>query len=109
MHLVNQAPVQFCRQGAIFGLQAPITLSPGFPYLGGLDSCLAAPRLATPRIHVPAGSVGIAGPQTGIYSVDSPGGWRLIGWIPLRLFDPQQDPPALLSPGDVVCFQQRDD
>jgi KipI family sensor histidine kinase inhibitor len=78
--------------------------TPGFPYLGGLDPRLAAPRLETPRQRVPAGSVGIAGPQTGIYSVESPGGWRLIGWTPLRLFDPQADPPALLAPGDIVCF-----
>lgn len=78
--------------------------TPGFPYLGGLDPRLAAPRLATPRTRVPAGSVGIAGPQTGIYSVDSPGGWRLIGWTPLRLFDPGADPPARLAPGDLVTF-----
>ena len=78
--------------------------TPGFPYLGGLDSRLACPRLETPRERVPAGSVGIAGPQTGIYPVDSPGGWRLIGWTPLRLFDPLRDPPALLAPGDVVRF-----
>jgi KipI family sensor histidine kinase inhibitor len=79
--------------------------TPGFPYLGGLDARLATPRLATPRTRVPAGSVGIAGPQTGIYPVDSPGGWRLIGWTPLKLFDPTADPPALLAPGDVVVFQ----
>lgn len=78
--------------------------TPGFPYLGGLDPRLATPRLETPRQRVPAGSVGIAGAQTGIYSVESPGGWRLIGWTPLRLFDPQADPPALLAPGDMVCF-----
>jgi KipI family sensor histidine kinase inhibitor len=79
--------------------------TPGFPYLGGLDPRLATPRLATPRTRVPAGSVGIAGPQTGIYSVDSPGGWRLIGWTPLQLFDPSANPPALLAPGDVVVFR----
>jgi KipI family sensor histidine kinase inhibitor len=79
--------------------------TPGFPYLGGLDARLATPRLATPRTRVPAGSVGIAGPQTGIYPVDSPGGWRLIGWTPLNLFDPSADPPAVLAPGDVVVFQ----
>ena len=79
--------------------------TPGFPYLGGLDARIAAPRLETPRSRVPAGSVGIAGSQTGIYSLDSPGGWRLIGWTPLRLFDPAADPPALLNVGDVVKFR----
>ena len=78
--------------------------TPGFPYLGGLDARIAAPRLETPRQHVPAGSVGIAGAQTGIYPLESPGGWRLIGRTTLRLFDAQRDPPALLAPGDVVRF-----
>ncbi len=81
-----------------------VGFTPGFPYLGGLDETIAAPRLSSPRPRVPAGSVGIAGQQTGIYSVDSPGGWRLIGWTPLRLFDPLRHPPALLAPGDVVRF-----
>ena len=78
--------------------------TPGFAYLMGLDPALATPRLATPRTLVPAGSVGIAGVQTGIYPLDSPGGWRLIGRTESKLFDPQQDPPFLLSPGDEVCF-----
>jgi KipI family sensor histidine kinase inhibitor len=81
-----------------------IGFTPGFPYLGGLDESIAAPRLPAPRQQVPAGSVGIAGQQTGIYSVDSPGGWRLIGWTPLKLFDPARQPPSLLAPGDVVRF-----
>ncbi len=81
-----------------------VGFTPGFPYLGGLDETIAVPRLPSPRQRVPAGSVGIAGQQTGIYSVDSPGGWRLIGWTPLKLFDPQRNPPALLAPGDVVRF-----
>ncbi len=81
-----------------------IGFAPGFPYLGGLDESIAAPRLPSPRLKVPAGSVGIAGAQTGIYSVDSPGGWRLIGWTPLRLFYPNRQPASLLSPGDVVRF-----
>jgi len=81
-----------------------IGFSPGFPYLGGMDSAIAAPRLETPRIRVPAGSVGIAGPQTGIYPIESPGGWRIIGRTSLGLFDPHADPPALLSAGDLVCF-----
>jgi KipI family sensor histidine kinase inhibitor len=78
--------------------------TPGFPYLGGLDPRLAAPRLETPRSRVPAGSVGIAGEQTGVYPLESPGGWRIIGRTPLRLFDVQRQPPCLLAPGDVVRF-----
>lgn len=78
--------------------------APGFPYLGILDEKIAAPRLETPRKRVPAGSVGIAGRQTGIYPRESPGGWRLIGRTELKLFDPMQDPPTLLRAGDRVRF-----
>ncbi len=78
--------------------------SPGFPYLGILPRQLVTPRRSTPRPNVPAGSVGIAGDQTGIYPLDSPGGWQLIGRTDLRLWDPQRDPPALLSPGRRVRF-----
>ena len=78
--------------------------TPGFPYLGGLPELLATPRLETPRSSVRAGSVGIAGSQTGIYPVESPGGWQIIGYTPTRLFDPFQEPPALLSAGDQVRF-----
>ncbi|MGE5112639.1 MAG: 5-oxoprolinase subunit PxpB [Acidobacteriaceae bacterium] len=78
--------------------------SPGFGYLGGLPEQLEVPRLETPRKHVPAGSVGIAGKQTGIYPVDSPGGWRLIGRTPLRMFNPLRNPPTKLQPGDAVQF-----
>ena len=77
---------------------------PGFPYLGKLPEALTAPRLATPRSHVPAGSVAIAGSQTGIYPVDSPGGWRLIGQTTVKLYDAQRSPPFLLAPGDTVRF-----
>ncbi len=77
---------------------------PGFPYLVGLDHRLACPRLASPRQMVPAGSVGIAGGQAGIYPLDSPGGWRIIGWTSLKLFDPFADQPTLLKPGDRVRF-----
>ncbi|WP_434936902.1 5-oxoprolinase subunit PxpB [Luteimonas sp. SDU101] len=83
---------------------AMIGFAPGFPYLLGLDPALAAPRHATPRVRVPAGSVGIAGEQTGIYPGDSPGGWQLIGRTPLALFDPRRDPPSLLQPGQRVRF-----
>jgi KipI family sensor histidine kinase inhibitor len=78
--------------------------SPGFPYLGVVPEAIAAPRLPTPRTSVPAGSVGIAGRQTGIYPQATPGGWRLIGRTDLVLFDPQRDPPAYFVPGDRVRF-----
>jgi inhibitor of KinA len=77
---------------------------PGFPYLGGLPPELETPRLETPRTRVPAGSVGLAGKQTGIYPLESPGGWRIIGQTAVKLFDPALDPPALLAPGDQVRF-----
>jgi len=78
--------------------------SPGFPYLGGVPDAITTPRLSSPRSSVPAGSVGIAGAQTGIYPLATPGGWQLIGRTPLRLFTPQNDPPTLLRPGDRVRF-----
>ena len=79
--------------------------APGFPYLGGLDPALATPRRDTPRTAVPMGSVGIAGSQTGIYPLETPGGWRLIGRTPLTLFDPQREPPCLLRAGDLLRFE----
>jgi len=82
-----------------------IGFAPGFPYLGGLDARLTTPRRATPRTRVPAGSVGIGGSQTGIYSIDSPGGWHIIGRTPLRLFDPAHEPATLLRAGDRLRFQ----
>jgi inhibitor of KinA len=78
--------------------------TPGFAYLLGLDPLLAAPRRETPRTLVPAGSVGIAGLQTGIYPLDSPGGWQLIGKTDQRLYDQVREQPFLLSPGDEVIF-----
>ena len=78
--------------------------TPGFPYMGKLDDAIATPRLETPRTRVPAGSVGIAGAQTGIYPMDSPGGWRLIGHTALTLFDLAADEPFLFAPGDTVRF-----
>jgi inhibitor of KinA len=75
-----------------------------FPYLGGLPAELATPRLSAPRKHVPVGSVAIGGGQAGIYPLASPGGWRLIGRTPLRLFDPDGLPPPLLRMGDRVRF-----
>ncbi len=78
--------------------------SPGFPYLGGLPPQLATPRLEVPRKLVPAGSVAIGGSHAGVYPLDSPGGWRIIGRTSLRLFDPAAAPPALLAMGDRVRF-----
>lgn len=78
--------------------------SPGFAYLGGLSEKLVTPRLPSPRIEIPAGSVGIAETQTGVYPISSPGGWRLIGRTPVRLFDPMREPPVLVSAGDYVRF-----
>lgn len=77
---------------------------PGFPYLGGLPEELHTPRRAEPRLSVPAGSVGIGGAQTGIYPLTTPGGWQLIGHTPLALFDPNNNDPVLLRPGDRVRF-----
>jgi inhibitor of KinA len=78
--------------------------TPGFPYMGKLDDAIVTPRLETPRTHVPAGTVAIAGSQTGVYPIDSPGGWRLIGHTALKLFDPTSESPFLFSPGDEVRF-----
>ena len=78
--------------------------TPGFPYLGGLPESLVTPRLETPRAVIPAGSVGIAEGQTGVYPVDSPGGWRIIGRSPLVFFDPKRETPSLLAAGDYVRF-----
>ncbi len=78
--------------------------TPGFPYLGTLDERLIMPRMETPRTLVKAGTVAIAGSQTGIYPLDSPGGWHLIGWTPLKLFDPISESPFLFTPGDIVKF-----
>ena len=78
--------------------------SPGFAYLGGLAEALATPRLAKPRREVPAGSVGIAGQQTGVYPLATPGGWRLIGRTSLRLFEAGREPMSLLEIGDLVRF-----
>ena len=77
---------------------------PGFAYLGGLPPELAVPRRSVPRLSVPAGAVGIAGGQTGVYPLETPGGWQIIGQTPLRLYDPSRQPPSLLALGDHVQF-----
>jgi len=78
--------------------------TPGFPYLGGMSKRIATPRLQTPRPIVPAGSVAIAEQQTGVYPIESPGGWQLIGRTPVQLFDPSREPPVLVQPGDYLRF-----
>ena len=78
---------------------------PGFAYLGGLPDAIAVPRLPAPRKRVEAGSVGIAGSQTGVYPVPTPGGWRLIGRTPLTIFSATREPGALLALGDEVRFR----
>ena len=83
--------------------------TPGFAYLGGLSERISTPRLETPRLRVPAGTVAIAGRQTGVYPVESPGGWRLLGRTPIRLFDPHKDPPSALQPYDHVRFMEIDE
>ncbi|MFJ7952021.1 5-oxoprolinase subunit PxpB [Lysinibacillus sp. NPDC096418] len=78
--------------------------APGFPFMGGMDKQIATPRKETPRLAIAPGSVGIAGNQTGIYPLETPGGWQIIGRTPSRLFLPEQSPPTLLQPGDRIKF-----
>lgn len=82
-----------------------VGFAPGFPYLGGLPAALSLPRRAVPRKRVTPGSVGIIGTQCGIYPIETPAGWNLIGRTPLRLFRPECDPPVLLQVGDRVRFR----
>lgn len=106
---VGIAPAELIsRHSAAIYMVAMIGFAPGFPYLLGLDPTLTLPRLATPRTHVPAGSVAIGGAQAGIYPHTSPGGWRLLGRTPLRLFDANRASPSLLAPGDRVRFEAID-
>ena len=77
---------------------------PGFVYLGGLDKRLEVPRLDTPRVKIGKGAVGIGGDQTGIYPMDSPGGWRLIGGTPVDLYDPHREDPVLFKAGEYIRF-----
>ncbi|MPQ32312.1 5-oxoprolinase subunit PxpB [Clostridium estertheticum] len=86
-----------------------IGFTPGFPYLGGMSDKIEAPRLQNPRTKIPVGSVGIAGKQTGIYPVESPGGWQLIGRTPVKLYDPCRDEPVLLNAGDYIKFRSIDE
>lgn len=81
-----------------------IGFAPGFPYLGGLNEKITAPRKEIPRGKIAAGAVGIAGTQTGIYPIETPGGWQIIGQTPLKLFDVERQPPALLRAGNKLRF-----
>ncbi len=102
-HHLSEAEVVALHSGRDY-LVYMLGFTPGFCYLGGMNKKLDTPRLETPRSRIPAGSVGIAGLQTGIYPIDSPGGWRIIGRTPQRIFDPQREPPVLIRVGDYVHF-----
>jgi KipI family sensor histidine kinase inhibitor len=86
-----------------------VGFSPGFAAMGSVPLKIQAPRLATPRTRVPAGSVGIGGRQTGIYAVESPGGWQLIGRTPLTLFELHRNPPSFFQAGDYARFYPVDE
>jgi len=81
-----------------------IGFAPGFPYIGGMSEKIATPRRESPRTAIPAGSVGIAGMQTGVYPIETPGGWQLIGRTPLKMFDLKRNPQSLLKAGDIAKF-----
>ncbi|HSI66127.1 MAG TPA: 5-oxoprolinase subunit PxpB [Planococcus sp. (in: firmicutes)] len=83
-----------------------IGFAPGFPFVGGMSERIAAPRRDSPRLSIPERSVGIAGIQTGVYPIATPGGWQLIGRTPLRLFRPEKDVPSLLRAGDQIIFRE---
>lgn len=83
-----------------------IGFAPGFPFIGGMSEKIAAPRRPSPRLRIPERTVGIAGMQTGVYPIETPGGWQLIGRTPLRLFRPENDIPSLLRAGDKIIFRQ---
>lgn len=83
-----------------------IGFAPGFPFIGGMSERIGAPRQKSPRLKIPARSVGIAGVQTGVYPIETPGGWQLIGRTPLELFLPEENPPSLLAAGDKIRFYE---
>ncbi|WP_068673338.1 5-oxoprolinase subunit PxpB [Oceanobacillus sp. Castelsardo] len=80
--------------------------TPGFPYLGGMSEKVATPRLKEPRLKIPVGSVGIAGSQTGVYPMETPGGWQIIGRTPVKLYEPMRNKPILLKAGNYIRFVQ---
>ncbi|OCA81455.1 kinase inhibitor [Bacillus sp. FJAT-27225] len=81
-----------------------IGFAPGFPFIGGMSEKIATPRRNSPRLKIPPRTVGIAGKQTGVYPIETPGGWQLIGRTPIELFRPEDDPPTLLRAGDKIKF-----
>ncbi|UOQ94574.1 5-oxoprolinase subunit PxpB [Halobacillus shinanisalinarum] len=83
-----------------------IGFAPGFPFIGGMSEKIAAPRRDSPRLAIPERTVGIAGMQTGVYPIETPGGWQLIGRTPMRLFTPEQETPSLLRAGDLITFKE---
>jgi inhibitor of KinA len=101
-HLTSEEVIHIHSNGEYLAYM--IGFAPGFPFLGGLSEKIATPRRSSPRTKIPAGSVGIAGMQTGVYPISTPGGWQLIGQTPTRLFLPNENPPILLEAGDVVKF-----
>jgi inhibitor of KinA len=104
--LNNLTPDEVTRlHGSVTYLVHMIGFVPGFAYLGGMNPTIAAPRKATPRAAIPAGSVGIAGEQTGVYPLQTPGGWQLIGRTPVKLFNVNLPQPSLLKAGDKVIFK----
>jgi len=106
-HHISMAEVIKLHSAATYKVYM-IGFVPGFAYLGGMDERLATPRKATPRKLVPAGAVGIAGQQTGVYPLDTPGGWQIIGQTPLKMFDRDRGQPSLLKAGDMVVFKAID-
>lgn len=83
-----------------------IGFAPGFPFIGGMSEKIAAPRRNSPRLRIPERTVGIAGMQTGVYPIETPGGWQLIGRTPIRLFRPENEIPSLLRAGDKIIFRE---
>ncbi len=102
-HGMSVADVVGLHSGRVYRVYM-IGFTPGYPYMGELPEALETPRRATPRTHIPKGSVAIAQRQTGIYPVVSPGGWQIIGRTPVALFDADREKPSLLAMGDRVRF-----
>ena len=100
---LNQSEIIQCHEGGLYKVYFT-GFSPGFPYIGGMDPSLSTPRLTTPRKQVPAGTIGIAAEQTGIYPLSSPGGWNLIGQTPIKIFDWHHPTNLRLRMGDSIKF-----
>ena len=105
-HLTEQEVIEIHSNGDY--LVYMLGFAPGFPYMGGMAKEIATPRKSSPRKNIPPGTIGIAGEQTGIYPISTPGGWQLIGRTPLPLFNPNQTPPTLLQAGDRIKFKSID-